>query len=206
MQIAGLKIRPFVVTVREMPERTEFIQNHFKSFGVEAENFSGINGSIAGVRTEHTYEVDNPGSGWRIGHKEVATWLSFYMMWSAMIYMPEPYFWSLEWDCRFQTNWKARLESAILNTPKDFDMLFVGSCCCGAARRSHVMGEVWDVRYPVCGHSTIIAKKALPVLLETQRKIYAPLDLSLMYHSLPLLKVYTVLPRICDQFNTELPD
>ena len=60
-------------------------------------------------------------------------------------------------------------------------------------------------RWPQCGHSVIIAKKALPTMLRTQRKVWAPLDISLMLDTLPLLKTYCVLPRICSQFNTIIP-
>ena len=205
MLIGNHNIRAFVVTIQEMPEREAFIQKHFKSVGVEAEAFNGIHGVTSGLRTTFPYEVDAPGSGWNIGVKPVATWLSFYMLWSAMSYMPEHYFLQLEWDCHFPDNWRPRVEAALRDVPADFDVLFVGSCCTNGLPKKHIAGEVYEVRYPQCGHSIIIAKKALPVLLRTQRKVYAPLDISIKLHSLEFLKVYTVLPRICDQFDTVLP-
>jgi hypothetical protein len=51
-----------------------------------------------------------------------------------------------------------------------------------------------------------IARRAMPTLLATQRKFYAPADISLAFHSFPLLKVYTVLPRVADQFDNNLPE
>ena len=206
MRIASYDIRAFVVTLQEMPEKEAFIQSHFKSVGVEAESFNGISAAVSGLRTIHPYEVDAPGSGWNIGAKPVATWLSFYMLWSAMNLLPETHFWQLEWDCKFPTNWRPRVEQALRDVPPDFDMLFVGSCCTKVPGSTHVKGEIWDVRYPQCGHSIIIAKKALPVLLRTQRKVYAPLDISVKFHSCPLLKVYTILPRVCSQFDTLIPE
>lgn len=205
MQIGAYSIRPFCVTVQEMPEKWEFISKHFKERGIEVEPFGGISANFSGLVTEYTYEVDAPGSGWKIGRKPVATWLSFYMLWSAMNLLDDPYFWQLEWDCRFPDNWRPRVERALRDVPPDFDLLFIGSCCAQMASNVHIKGEVWDVRYPQCGHSIIIAKKALPVLLRTQRKVYAPLDISVKFHSCPHLKVYTVLPRICDQFETLIP-
>lgn len=205
MIIGDYNIRAFVVTLQEMPEKEAFIQSHFKSVGIEAESFNGIHGTTSGLRTTFPYEVDAPGSGWNIGVKPVATWLSFYMLWSAMNLLPEKHFWQLEWDCHFPDNWRSRTEQALKDVPPDFDMLFIGSCCTGMPNNVHIRGDVWDVRYPQCGHSIIIAKKALPVLLSTQRKVYAPLDISVKFHSCPLLKVYTVLPRICDQFDTIIP-
>lgn len=205
MKIGQHNIRAFVVTLQELPEKGAFIQAHFKSVGIEAECFNGISADVSGLETKWTYEVDNPGSGWKIGAKPVATWLSFYMLWAAMNLLPDEYFWQLEWDCQFPTDWRPRVEAALRDVPPDFDLLYIGSCCTQDRPKTHVAGNVYDVRWPQCGHSTIIAKKALPVLLRTQRKVYSPLDISLLFHTLPLLKVFCVLPRIVNQFSTIIP-
>jgi len=206
MKIGNIDVRAFVVTVQEIPEKTRIIQDHFKSVGVEAENFNGVNSNISGLKTIHPYELDNPGSGWNIGAKPVGTWMSFYMMWSAMQYMPESHFMTLEWDAKFHDDWKARADAAVLSAPPDFDLLLLGSCCTKDAQKTHVAGDVYDVRWPMCGHATIVAKKALPIMLSTQRKVYAPLDISLALHTFQHLKVYTVIPRLVDQFDTFLQD
>lgn len=206
MQLANYNIRPFVVVLQEMPEKEAFIQAHFKSVGIEAESFNGISADVSGLKTVHPYEVDAPGSGWNIGRKSVATWMSFYMLWSAMNLLPESHYLQLEWDCHFPDNWKGRVEQALRDVPPDFDLLFVGSCCTQGAEKTHIRGEVWEVKYPQCGHCLIIAKKALPVLLRTQRKVYAPLDISVKLHSCPLLKCYTIMPRVTDQFDTLIPE
>lgn len=204
MTIGHLQVRPFVVVVQECPERTEKILKHFKEVGIEAETFGGISSAKSGIATKHTYEIDNPGSGWRIGEKPVATWLSFYMLWSAMNVCPDTHFLQLEYDSQFQPDWRARTEQALKDVPPDFDLLYLGSCCTKDTPKKHIKGDVWDVRYPMCGHATIIAKKALPVMLSTQRKVYAPLDISLALHTMHLLRVFTVLPAIAMQEGTDL--
>lgn len=206
MRLGNINVRPFVVTLQELPEKEASIQSHFRSRGLEVECFNGIHGVTSGLRTIYPYERDAPGSGWNIGVKPVATWLSFYMLWAALNLQSDSHFLTLEWDCKLPENWKDRAERALADTPADFDLLFLGSCCAADKPKTHVAGEVWDVRYPVCGHCTIIAKKALPVMLRTQRKVYAPIDISLAFHTLPHLKVYTVLPRIADQFSTNIPE
>ncbi len=205
MKLGDYNIRAFVVVVPEENHRTLFIQSHFKDVGIEAEEFSAISANESGLVTVHPYEVDNPGSGWKIGPKPTSCWVSFYMLWSALNLLPDEYFLTLEWDAQFPTDWKERTDRALRAVPKDFDMLFLGSCCCGDQSKTHISDEIYDVRYPQCGHATIIAKKALPVILRTQRKVYAPIDISLKFHTLPQLKVYTVLPRIVNQFSTVLP-
>jgi hypothetical protein len=161
-----------------------------------------VSAALSGLRTTHTYEIDNPGSGWTIGCKEVATWMSFWCLWQTLKYQPDEHFLTLEWDARFAANWRREAEAALRDVPRDFDVLLLGSCNALDKQRRRVAGSVWEVRYPQCGHATILARKAIPKILETQRKVYAPLDISLVFHTFPLLKVYTVLPRIVDQFNT----
>lgn len=187
-----------------MPEKQNFIMNHYHEVGFQAECFNGIHGTTSGFRTVWPYEVDAPGSGWNIGTKPVATWLSFYMLYAALNMQPESHFWLTEWDCKFPFNWHERTEQVLRDVPADFDFLFMGSCCCKGRPARQVKGDVWDVRYPMCGHSLIVAKKAIPTVLRTQRRCYAPWDISLLAWTFPHLKVYTCLPRLCDQFNTDL--
>ena len=206
LEMSGYSIRPFLLTVPELRERTEFIRAHFKEVGIEAEEFEGLSATESGLVTTHCYEIDNPGSGYRIGPKPTATWVGFWAMWSALKLLPDSHFLTLEYDAKFHPNWRQRAERALKDVPRDFDLLYLGHCCCKGRPSRFIAGEVFEVKYPVCGHATIVAKKALPMILKTQRKIYASLDLSLAFHTLPHLKVYTLLPRCADQFNTDLPE
>lgn len=206
MIIGNHNIRAFCVTLQEMPEKWEFINRHFQERGFECEPFNGISAKESGLVTTNTYDVDNPGTGYRIGEKPTATWVSFYMLWAAMNLTNGHFFAQCEWDCHLTPNWRPRLEQALKDVPPDFDILMAGNCCCANKPKKHIKGEVYEMKTANCGHFSIIAKKALPVLLRTQRKVYAPLDLSLIYHSFPLLKVYVILPRIAGQFDTVIPD
>lgn len=205
MLIGNHNIRAFCVTLQEMPEKWAFISNHFKEVGFECEPFNGISAKESGLVTEHTYDVDNPGTNYRIGRKPVATWISFYMLWSAMQYMNEHYFAQVEWDCQLAPDWRPRLERAMRDVPPDFDIIMPGNCCCKGKPMKHIRGDVYEMKGANCGHFSIIAKKALPVLLATQRRVYAPLDLSLCYHSFQHLKVFVILPRLAGQFDTMIP-
>ena len=196
--------RTFCITLPETPERTAAAKAHFDSIGLPVEFFGGIHGEKFGLETRHTYERDNPGSGWKISAKHVGMCLSHYMLWSAMAYMPEKWFLVLENDAKFLPGWHDRLFRALNDAPQDFDMLFVGSCCCEGKLQRNIAGDVYEVKYPLCTHGYMVAKKALPILLEKQRKIYAHIDIALELDALPLLKVYAVLPRIIDQFNTKI--
>lgn len=214
LKLGGYSIRPFVLTVPEFPERTAKIQAHLRAVGIEAEEFpcfcaydrlTAPAEPVLGLTTVHTYEVDAPGSGYRIGPKSVALCMSFQAFWIAASFMPDEHVWFIEWDALFHENWKERTEQALRDVPPDFDFLFLGSCCCDGKPTKHIKGDVYEVKYPCCNHSQIIAKKAMPTLLRTQRKIYAPADISLAFHAFPHLKVYVVLPRCVDQSDTVIP-
>lgn len=206
IEIGKYKIRPFVMVVPELPEKTAFIQKHLREVGIEAEEFNCISAVHSGLKTIHPYEFDAPGSGWNVGPKSVALLVSFQMFWQAASFMGEDHFLFIEWDAKFHPDWRKRTEQALKDAPPDFDFLFLGSCCCKGKPTKHIKGDVYDVAYPMCNHAQIISKKAMPTLLRTQRKFYAPVDISLAFHAFPHLKVFAVLPRLVDQFDTNIPE
>lgn len=197
--------RTFCLTLPEKPARTLAAKNHFGERGVEATFFNALHGPTAGLSTIHPYEIDNPGSGFRMGFIPTGIFLAHYMLWAALNMLTDDHFLILEDDAQFPENWTERMCQALKDTPPDFDMLYVGSCCCAGRPQTQIKGEVWEVKYPQCTHAYIVAKKALPVLLATNRKIYAPVDIALNFNSHPQLKVLTVLPSIISQFNTIIP-
>lgn len=176
---------------------------HFKERGVSARFFSGIYGEGFGLSTRHALQESG---GLMMGYKHVGLCLSHYMLWSALDILPKSntHFLILEDDARFPQDWSKRTEKALADTPKDFDILMIGSCCCADKPNNLVAGEVWDVRYPSCTHAYIVARKALPVLLKTQRKIWTIIDQALIANTFPFMKVYTVLPRIVEQSSVNL--
>jgi hypothetical protein len=150
------------------------------------------------------YEVDNPESGFRIGPKLTGIWLGWQIMWSICNALPDSHFLLLEHDAVLCPDFKERLNAAWRDVPSDFDWLFLGSCCAKGHPTRHIAGEVFEVKYPQCNHATILAKKAVPKILATQRKLYGPQDCTLIFHTFPALKVYTVLPRMAEQVGTFL--
>lgn len=212
MKLGPYNVRPFVMVVQEFPEKTAFIKAHLNSVGIEAEEFPCVCAydpktleAVSGLTTVHKYEVDNPGTGYCIGPKPVALCVSFQMFWTMAMFLPDDHLFFIEWDAKFHANWRERAEQALRDVPPDFDFLFLGSCCCQGKPTTHIRGEIFNVKWPMCNHAQIVAKKAMPTLLRTQRRIYAPADISLAFHAFPHLKVYCMLPRCVDQFDTVIP-
>lgn len=200
-------VRTFVITLPEKPDRRVKMAAHLKERGLHTyQFFNGLHAEKAGLATIHTYELDHPGSGFRMGFAPTGIWLSHYMLWSTLNFLHDDHFLVLEDDAQFPEGWHERFTQALRDVPPSFDMLYIGSCCCKGKTQTKIAGDVYDVRYPLCTHAYIVAKKALPVLLANSRKAWAPVDISMTLECHPHLKVYTVLPRIVDQFDTVIPD
>lgn len=198
-------MRTFCIVLPETPGLTAKARQHFEEAGIEGVSFfDGIHAEKAGLSTVNVCEIDHPGNGWRMGFKGTGTVLSHLMLWAVLSYLPGEHFMVLESDAKFCADWKKRLFLALRDVPPDFDLLYHGSCCCQDQPKTNVKGEVWEVKYPLCTHAYIVAGKALPVLRSELRKIYAPIDIAMKLHALPKLKVYTILPRIVDQFDTTI--
>jgi hypothetical protein len=201
-------VKTFVLGIHEKPERIARCLAHLKDRGIDgAEVVYGINAEVAGLNTSHPYLIDHPEENFHIGPKRTGVVLGHYLLWSVCAAYPDSHFLLFEDDVYLHDNFKERMIQAIRDTPPDFDMLYVGHCCCKGHPSTHIKGDVWDVRWPQCGHVTIVAKKVLPLVLATQRKCYGPQDITLILDTFPKgCKIYTQLPRSADQLGTEIPE
>lgn len=166
----------------------------------------GLHAEISGLKPAKPFLRDNPDGTEYIEQKTIGANISMYMCMNVMHSHPEVEHWLfMEDDCRFVEGWKEKLEQALIDVPPDFDYLFGGSCCTEGRPTTQIKGNVYEVKYPLCGHMTIIAKKALPVILSKQKNMCSPGDIEKFDHIFKYLKVYTILPRIAHQGVTQLP-
>lgn len=197
-------MKSFCITLPETPERTQRAREHFADIGLDVHFIQGIHAKTFGLLTSHTYDHDHPSEGYHIPSKHVGLCLSHYIAWSICAAMPDDMFMILEDDALFEPSWKDRTEKALADVPQDWDMLFIGSCNCADKPQIHTSGDVFEVKWPQCTHATIITKKGIQTLLETQRDVFAPIDLALIHRSFERMKVYTVLPRIVNQHGQDI--
>lgn len=198
-------MRSFCISLPEQPAKRERATAHFRFHGVAPEFFTGINAPVAGLTTSHTYERDHPGTGFRMGSAPTGCWLSHYMLWGALALQPEEHFLVLEDDAKLCDEFAGKFRAAVANTPRDFDFLHVGHCCLKGHPQTHVTPDIVETKCVQCTHAYVVARKCLPFLLQTMRRVWAPIDIQLQLEAFPHLKTYAVVPRIVDQFNTEIP-
>jgi len=110
----------------------------------------------------------------------------------------------LEDDAEFDEHWWIKHLRALANMPQDTDILYIGSCNTSDKEKTDLGNGLYRIFYPHCTHAYIVFPSALPVLLESQRLCYAPIDLAMAFRSLPRLRHVTLLPRIVGQRDTSI--
>lgn len=206
-------IKPISLYLPDDPiwvERDREGKEYFISQGLE--NIAwvrGIHAQKMGVQGRHIYLLDNrPEEQFYIGDAKLGGFLSCISMYNVMNNLPDSHFMFLETDCRFVDGWRDKLNEELKNVPEDFDFLFVGSCCAADKEPVHIAGNIYEFPfrgddkwtwYPQCGHCMVIAKKAVPVVLETCNDTANPFDVALIKYAFPKLKVYAILPRLATQ-------
>jgi len=217
MKIADYEIKPIALYLSDTEKWVKQQQDAEKYFAEQGvEDIFWLNGVHAvkwGIKGTHIYLLDGrPEEQFYTGDANVGNFISQYIAYIVMHALDFSHYLYLEGDCEFVDGWKPKLEQALRDVPKDFDLLYVGSCCCEGKEKEHVSGDVyhfpcrnkiWD-HYPLCTHCYIIAKKAVPLLIATQRDVANSTDISIVKYAMPHLKVYAVLPRLAGQFNTQL--
>lgn len=195
--------RTFVLTVDRPIKRFDDTAAHLDSLGIPWERFNGLDNQKCRLLPVDTFDIDRAGE--RIGSKHIAACLTHYLLWKCMEMQPDESFIVLEYDARVPADFAERLEQIRADLPDDWQLCFLGSCCTEGRPKTHIRGDVYDVRYPLCGHGILYNRTALPILLRECQKIWAPLDIALFTNVLPLLKTYAVLPALVSQAGTPLP-
>lgn len=195
-------MKTFCITMKDSLERQQRIKDQFPT----VQFFQGFNGEFSGLQTTLTYEVDHPGSGYCMKPKSVGIWLSHYMLWQALSYMPDSHFLVLEDDAVCTD--KARFLFACAQTPASCDFLFLGHCCTKDKPKRQIQGDIYEVKWPMCLHAYVVSKKVLPILVRELRRVWAPIDIQLHHEVFPREDVQTfcVLPRIMEQRGEKLPE
>jgi GR25 family glycosyltransferase involved in LPS biosynthesis len=196
-------MRVIGISIPEHAKRLTEAKAHCAERRVPVEWIQGINSEACGLVHTHPYPNDgNP--NYLMPQRQVGCMLSHYMVWTALQVSGDACALVIEDDAHFPDDWYSRTMRAILETPPDADMLLIGSSNCDDKPKEQIGENVWEVKWPFATHAYVLWQKAIPVLLATQRDVWAPVDLSLYFRTYPKLRVFTVLPRIVDQRGTPL--
>lgn len=194
--------REWILTIDRNKDRFNATMAHLQEQGIFPEPFYGFDAEVTGLETKWKYEVDNPRTGYRMGPRTSNLYLSHYVMWKCATYATGDSFLFLEDDVRFDSDWRGHMASAMHNLPQDWDILYVGSCCCEDRPKEQVKNRLWRTNFALCTHAYAVRKKALPILLERCKRFWSGVDIEMLIYALPHLKSYAILPRVAHQFGT----
>lgn len=189
---------------------------YFESQGItDIYWLNGVHARQWGIKGTKAYLLDGkPEENFYVGDANVGNFLSQYLAYTVMDVMEYTHFLYLEGDCEFLPDWKEKLTEALKRIPPDFDMLYVGSCCLAdkVGKPFNAETNLYELKpdhwrqYPLCTHCYIVAKKAIPTFIATQRDASNPTDISIARFTLDKLRVFAVHPRLAQQFNTKIPE
>jgi len=166
------------------------------------EGFDNIN--KWSLETNHTYEIDQPGTNYKIVRELVGIVMAHWVLWRALeAFGEEDYYHIMEDDVRLRPNWSQDLKRAMEHLPDDWDLLYPGNCCKKPEKETHVAENLYKGA-PLCTHWYTVRHKALNTLIETNSAAWGPVDIQMQLASGPKLKAYTILPRLADQEGREL--
>jgi GR25 family glycosyltransferase involved in LPS biosynthesis len=200
-------MNPIVITLRGST-RTEVCAKRLREAGLEKFRFfHGFDGPKSGLQATILYGEDDPNNPQKMHPKHIGCTMSHIMLWTALeLDESDADYWMIfEDDILLRDGWREKVEQALRDVPSDWDIIFAGSCC-AEGRVEEKVGENLFRCHPLCNHFYIVRRKALKTLLETNTEIYAPIDLQVYFKSRKFLNSYSILPRVADQFETEIPD
>jgi hypothetical protein len=172
---------------------------------------------------------------YRIGPHPTNIWLGHYFLWQALKLSGDEYWFIVECDAKFpvDTDWRWHVDWARTEAERrgPWDLIYIGSCCTEGKSHTVVAREASSndgrrlVQFsdvaPFCNHAYLIHRRSVPILESTLRKVWAPIDIQPASECFrggrPLprcvpapepsrrLTVYTLLPRLVEQFDKDLP-
>lgn len=193
------------MTIGRRRHIAETAKSSLQAVGIGATVTESVDGSVSGLETKWTYELDQPGAGYRIGYKAVSVCVGHYMLWYAADLMKRIPVTIFEDDARMVTDWREKLKSACEFLPDDWDMLFLGSCCTAIDNSERLGNGLHRMRSVLCTHAYMVSAHGLPLLLKYCHQVWAPIDVAITVRAIPYIKAYAILPSLAGQNGTVLP-
>ena len=102
-------------------------------------------------------------------------------------------------------NWKALANDNLQFVPIDWHVVYLGSCCADPIEdHGYVAANLYRLVRGMCTHAYLVNYEGACKLLETNQKVWAPIDIQMLIDSMPRMNFYGILPRLATQENTNL--
>jgi GR25 family glycosyltransferase involved in LPS biosynthesis len=181
---------------------------YVKQFAMDAVPIYGFRAHNCGISTDYYKSRERE----KVNAKTITAGLSHFNIWAAIKWMVESritqhrVFLILEDDVEFtRPDWQSVLNDNLRVLPADWHVVYIGSCCTdGIENHTHIGQELYKLTRGMCTHAYLVNYEGACKLLETNQKVWAPIDVQMLVDSMPRMNFYGVLPRLATQENTNL--
>lgn len=194
----------YMLTIRRRMDLAVATQ---KQFNFPIETVFGFDCRESGLMTANTYELDHPGTGYRIPSKAVAILLGHVMIWQICLKSNHDRFLILEDDATVVEGWDVEIDRAMDSIPDDWDMLHLSPCCySGRPGLTKISGRLHRVMFAMSSLAYIIKKGTAERLLRACEKVYTSVDIAVCLHAIPNMNTYALIPRIMYEKGVLMPE
>lgn len=189
------------------PAKLSALEDHLRQNDIRSwAYYWGFNGH--GLKIREYPDVEYYNEPYEMYGKQIGQNLTHWGLWSALKMMSEKYHGHDKWmiiedDLRFNDGWQEIYHDVMEDVPDNWDMVFFGNCCTNADESIKITDNLY-FGTSLCLHWYMIRKKALDILLETNRTIKARIDVQMHKDSYPHLHTYYVKPSLATQSDTHL--
>jgi len=197
----------FIISKPESEKEKRCIR-YMKSFGIDAVPIYGFRAHNCGISTDYYHNREKE----KAKVKTIVAGLSHFAAWSAIKWMVEAKvtdhrtFLIVEDDVEFlDKNWKSLANDNLQFVPNDWHVVYLGSCCADPIEdHGYIAANLYRLVRGMCTHAYLVNYEGACKLLETNQKVWAPIDIQMLIDSMPRMNFYGILPRLATQENTNL--
>lgn len=191
--------RTFCVTLKETPVRARGFLESSLPEGMRVEYFYGVFGQRMGLTPHQPNEIECPGMNIFMTDGAVGCYLSHFVLWNVLSYLPEDEFFVVEDDAVFVEGFAERFADCYKRLPSDWEMVYVGWLPWGDGKDRVMVGDGISIRHPSATHAYLIKKSLLRRAIEAIQPCGSPIDLLIANRLLPTIKYYVFDPSLVTQ-------
>lgn len=200
------KIPAFCLTLAETPHRRQAAEKELRRHGMEGVVFfDGVHGPSWGLKTTLSYDYDRPTDPpVYISPGAIGNIMSHWMLWRHILLSDIEQFIVFEDDVLPVNGFLTKLDEIHAELPDDWDLVYLGHVGSESHRVLLSHGErLARIEHPFGTHAMLIRRRALPVLIKSQARAWAPIDIQISVHALPQLNYYCCTPSLASQRTVE---
>lgn len=195
--------RTFCITLKETPLRTKYFLESAKKAGIDVEFFHGVFGSRLKLTPRQPNELECPGQNIFMTDGAVGCYLSHFILWNILLYLPDEEFLILEDDAVFIDGFKDKFQLLYSRLPTNWGMVYVGWLPYGDNVKQLVVDEGISIRQPSATHGYLIKKSILKMACDAIQPCSSPIDLTILSKLLPCIEYYLFDPPLITQRSFE---